>query len=299
MPVDREQDARPEQLPASSARSGAARFPRRRCAGARRDDLRRQRHDETIDHADADQRFDQHDHGDRRRQADGPRAEARRSSAGAARLPHLPFPPWSTRDSSSRMPRLASSRRSLPDLGDVAAERVAADDLGVARTRQVDVDDALQAPGRYVITSTRSDSCTASVRLCVMSSVVCAQLPAGSAAPCRRAAAASARRAPRTARPSAGCAARTRACARWRRAAACRRTARPDSDARSRQADQRDEVPRALEPLAPWRRPRARAETRRCRARCARETSTLPGTPCRSPDACRDIVAPATATRPS
>ena len=29
-------------------------------------------------------------------------------------------------------------------------------------------------PGRYVMTSTRSESCTASVRLCVISSVVCA-----------------------------------------------------------------------------------------------------------------------------
>ena len=45
----------------------------------------------------------------------------------------------------------------------------------------------------------------------------------------------------------------------------------------------------ALQPLAPSPCRRSRAGRRRSPARCARETSTLPGTPCRSRDACPTI----------
>ena len=122
----------------------------------------------------------------------------------------------------------------VPDLRDVVAERVAADDLGRSRSRQVDVERALQPAGAvrhhdHAIGELHGfgDVVRDQQRRLVAAA-------AGSAAPCRRAAGASARRARRTARPSAGSAAATRACARSRRAAACRRRARPGSGARTR-----------------------------------------------------------------
>ena len=121
-----------------------------------------------------------------------------------------------------------------PDLGDVAAERIAGDDLGGARTRQVDVDHALDAP-RPV-----AHDQDAVGELHGFGDVVgdeqdgLVELLLDLAAPCRPAAAASARRARRTARPSAGSSGRSRARGRSRRAGACRPTARTDSAARSR-----------------------------------------------------------------
>ena len=63
--------------------------------------------------------------------------------------------------------------------------------------------------------------------------------------------------------------------------------------------DQLDEMPRALVALAPSACRRSRAGTRRCRSRCARERSTPPGRSCRSRDAARARVSPATLTAPS
>ncbi len=74
-------------------------------------DLRGQGHDEAVDDADPDQHLDGEDADDERAEAEHRR---RRTRAGERGRGHAPCSPLcSARSSTSRMPRLASSRRSL------------------------------------------------------------------------------------------------------------------------------------------------------------------------------------------
>ena len=98
----------PTALPASSARSDAACLPRRRCAGIAQGPGR-QRHDEPVDRAGSDQRLQQREH---TRPASRRRAPVPRTTASAASS-RASFRALRCLDSSSRMPRLASSRRSF------------------------------------------------------------------------------------------------------------------------------------------------------------------------------------------
>ena len=136
--------------------------------------------------------------------------------------------------SSSLRPAARLLAQVAPDLRDVAAEIVAADDLRAARPRQLDLDHALELAGPVRHHQDAVGKLHRLGQIVGDQQAWSASAPAGSAGPCRRAAAASARRARRTARPSAEFSARRRACAPSRRAGACRRTIRRDSAARSR-----------------------------------------------------------------
>jgi len=74
-------------------------------------DLGGQRHDEAIDDADADEHLDGEDADDQGTEAERHRHRPRARDGGGGHDPCSPL--WSARSSSSRMPRVASSRRSL------------------------------------------------------------------------------------------------------------------------------------------------------------------------------------------
>ena len=228
-------------------------------------------------------------------------ARRRRAMRARGRRVIAASPRCSTRDSSSRdaAARLLAqvAARSARRSGRTRRCRRPRTSRGCGRSI---VDDALQPPGRYVMTSTRSESCTASVRLCVMSSVVCCSclldLQHLVAEQQARLLVERGERLVHQQDPRLG------------GERARDRDALPHAAGQLGgiaalepvEADQRDEMRARARSRSRLRHSRrSRAGTRRCRSPCARETSTLPGTPCRSPDACPTPSLPSTVTRPS
>ena len=228
------------------------------------------------------------------------RRAARCASASSARRRHRRASACRTRDSASSMPRLASSRRSCQISRDVVAERVAADDLRIARMRQVDRRRLrFSRPGRYVIDEhavgelhglgqvVRDEQRGLLQRLLDLQHLVAEQqarllVQRGERLVHQQDARLGGERArdghalPHAAGQLGGIAA-----------------------LEAREADERDEMRGALHPL----RLGDACDLERKRdvlaRRCATETSTPPGTPCRSRDACRRSSSPSTVTLPS
>src|SRR5262249_34367443 len=129
------------------------------------------RHDESVDDADANEEFDKGDERDKRTDAEhGRKISVLGKRRGGA---HCFSPSCNFLLSSSSKPRLASSRRSLqicatwrPNASLATISELRGRGRAIPTIR-------FTLPGRYVITTMRSESCTASVMLWVMRSVVC------------------------------------------------------------------------------------------------------------------------------
>ena len=219
---------------------------------------------------------------------------------GAERV-HVPTSPsssaWCGRAIRRPGCRGSPPRADRADLGDIVAERVAADDLRIARMRQVDCHHALDAPGpvghhQYAVGElhrlgqvVRDEQRRLLQRLLDPQHRVAKQqsrllVESGEGSSISR---------------IRGSEASVRAIAtRWRMppdSSAGRRRSNPAARPARRNARRAPGVPS-------WRPRRSRAERRRSPPRCATEMSILPGTPSRSPDACRQLLA-GDAHRPS
>ncbi len=187
----------------------------------------------------------------------------------------------------------------VPDLGDVVAERVARHDFGIARMRQLDRDRTLEPPGAIghhqhpVGELDRFGQVVRDEERRLLQSLLDLQhLVAQQEA---RLLVERGERLVHQQDPRLG---GERSRDRDALAHAARQLGRV-APLEAGQTDERDEMERALEPLRPSPGRPVRVETRRCPARCATGTSTLPGTPCRSPECVPVTTRPWTVTLPS